>query len=149
MLANFLEQEHESLNTHLAQLHFQFQVQGRTNYRRQSSKPWAYFGYNKSFFIVTDIFRGDLISSDSLYGRSILTTTSSTTAYGISPTTTYVSVETGSTSVISPTTHRGHEFTWGESFLYPRLYKYPWSMNKQIPWVHSIPLCSRTLAFYS
>ena len=34
--------------------------------------------------------------------------------------------ETGSTSVISPTTHRGLEFTWGESFLSlpPRLYKY-------------------------
>ena len=68
---------------------------------------------------VTDIFRGDLISSDFLYGRSILTTTSPTTAYGISPTTTHVPVETGSTSVISPTTHRGHEFTWGESFLSP------------------------------
>jgi hypothetical protein len=63
--------------------------------------------------------RGDLISSDSLYGRSILTTTSPTTAHGISPKTTHVPVETGSTSVISPTTHRGHEFTWGESFLSP------------------------------
>ena len=98
---------------------------------------------------VTDIFRGDLISSDPLYGRSILTTTSPTTAYGISPTTTHVSVETGSTSVISPTTHRGHEFTWGESFLSP-----PTCINTRDPWikkprVHSVSLCSRTLAFHS
>jgi len=67
---------------------------------------------------------------------------------------THDSVRTGSTSVISPTTHRGLELTCGERFLSPSdLYKYRDQWIKK-HWVHStlsvlvlcIPLVTYTTA---
>ena len=74
-----------------------------------------------------DILSG-VISSPRILSREIYPNCSKTET---SPTTPYVPVKTGSTSVVSPMTHRGLRDYLGECFPSPLdLYKYR-SMNKE------------------